>query len=174
MKQPMHSGSQSFITINRPLATLTIRDGMPRTTAWTTVLFHQERGKLNRSDPAKALNFHVGIWWHDDERLVAFRQPVTDIKATGHLMDSDLSHDSVWETARRELNCPAALEYFQISRGRILWDTVHRAGILYHGNSTPKLVFEELADLFGLPRWEARVDEHYLTGEALEEFYRLE
>ncbi len=146
---------------------------MPRTTTWTTVLFHQEREILRRTDPAKALSFHVGIWWHDNERLVAFRQSVAEIKTTGHLVDSDLSHDSVWETARQELHCSAALEYFQIPRGRILWDAFHRAGILYHGNSTPQMVFEELARFYGLPRWEARLDEHYLTGEALEEFYRL-
>lgn len=147
---------------------------MPRTTAWATVLFNHDGEKLHRVDCKKTHGFHVGIWWHDDKRLVAFRQPVTDIKTTEHLVDSDLSHDSAWETARRELHCPATVEYFQIPRGRILWDTVHRAGIVYHGNSTPEVVFKELARLYGLPRWEARLDEHYLTGEALEEFYRLE
>ena len=147
---------------------------MPRTTARATVLFHQERGILNWVDHAKTYGFHVGIWWHDDQRLVAFRQKVTEIETTGHLVDSDLTHDSAWETARRELHCPATVEYFQIPRGRLLWDTVHQAGILYHGNSTPEVVFKELARLYGLPRWEARLGEHYLTGEALEEFYRLE
>ncbi len=147
---------------------------MPRTTAWATILFHHEQGVLNRVTPANAFGFHVGIWWQNDQQLVAFRQPVTEIETTGHLVDSDLTHDSAWETARWELLPPPTVEYFQIPRGRILWDTVHRAGIVYHGNSTPEAVFKELARLYGLPRWEARLDEHYLTGDALEEFYRLE
>lgn len=147
---------------------------MPRTNAWATILFHHELGGFNRVKTARAHGFHVGIWWHTDQQLVAFRQMVTEIATTGHLVDSDLTHDSAWETARQELHCPATVEYFQIPRGRILWDAEHQAGILYHGNSTPEVVFKELAWLYGLPRWEARLDEHYLTGEALDEFYRLE
>lgn len=139
-----------------------------------TILFHHERGVINQVKPAKAYGFHVGIWWHNDQRMVAFRQMVAQIETTGHLVDSDMTHDSAWETARCEMHYPATVEYFQIPRGRILWDTVHRAGIVYHGNSTPEVVFNELARLYGLSRWEARLDEHYLTGEALEEFYRLD
>lgn len=147
---------------------------MPRTIAWTTVLFHQERGLLHRVDLTKTSSFHAGIWWHNDKQLVAFRQPVSDIEATWHLIDSDLSHDSVWDIARRELHCPPTAEYFQIPRGRILWDTVHRAGIVYHGNSTPEVIVKELARFYGLPRWEARLDEHYLTGEALKDYFTFE
>ena len=147
---------------------------MTRSASRSKILFLYKCGELGRSDITKVCGFHVGIWWHDDERLVAFRQPITDIMTTGHLVDSELSHDSAWETARHELHCPVTAEYFEIPRGRILWDTVHRAGILYHGNSTPEMVFKELASLYGLPRWEARLDEHYLTGDALDEFYRLE
>lgn len=147
---------------------------MPRTTAWASILFHHERGLLNRVKPARAYGFHVGIWWYDDQRLVAFRQAVTEIETTGHLVDSDLAHDSAWETARLELHCHVTVEYFQIPRGRILWDTVHRAGIVYHGNSTPEVVFNELARLYGLPRWEARLDEHYLTGKALDDYFTHE
>ena len=147
---------------------------MPRRCSWAKVLFLFGEQKLKRITRTQALGFHVGIWWHDDERLVAFLQSISEIKAVGHLIDSDLSHDSVWETARHELTGHENAEYFDIPRGRIVWDTVHCSGILYHGNATPNEVFEELARLFRLPRWEARLDEHYLTGEALEEFYRLE
>ena len=147
---------------------------MPRRQSWATVLFLYDEQKLKRITGTTTLGFHVGIWWHDGERLVAFLQSISEIKAVGHLIDSDLSHDAVWETARQELTGNENAEYFDIPRGRIVWDTVHCAGILYHGNATPTEVFEELARLFRLPRWEARLDEHYLTGEALEEFYRLE
>jgi hypothetical protein len=148
---------------------------MTPTASWTQVLFLYKRGKLSRSDTTtKACGFHVGIWWHSNQRLVAFLQSIREIGTATQLVDSDLTHDSAWDTARRELHCPTTAEYFEIPRGRILWDPVHRAGILYHGNSTPEMVFKKLASLYGFPRWEARLDEHYLTGEALEEFYRLE
>ena len=147
---------------------------MKRKATWTQVSFLYKCGELRRCDTTKVIGFHVGIWWHSHQRLVAFLQSIAEIEAKTHLVDSDLSHDSAWEIARRELHCPTTAEYFEIPRGRILWDTVRRAGILYHGNSTPEVVFQELARLYGLPRWEARLDEHYLMGEALEQFYRLE
>ena len=147
---------------------------MPRRSSRVKVLFLYDEQKLKRITRTQAPGFHVGIWWHDDERLVAFLQSISEIKAVGHLIDSDLAHDAVWEIARHELTGHENAEYFDIPRGRIVWDTVHCSGILYHGNATPTEVFEELARLFRLPRWEARLDEHYLTGEALEEFYRLE
>lgn len=147
---------------------------MPRRKSWPSVLFLYDEQKLKRITRTQTLGFHVGIWWHDDERLVAFLQSISEIKSVGHLIDSDLAHDAVWEIARHELTGHENAEYFDIPRGRIVWDTVHCSGILYHGNATPTEVFEELARLFRLRRWEARLDEHYLTGEALEECYRLE
>lgn len=105
-------------------------------------------------------------WWRSCNRLLRSKRPDTS--------STRISHDSAWETARRELPYPEATEYFDVPRGRILWDTAHQAGIIYHGNSTPAEVFDELAGLYRLRRWQARLDEHYLTGEALEEFYRLD
>ena len=147
---------------------------MPRRKSWPSVLCLYDGQKLQRIERTQSLGFHVGIWWHDAERLVAFLQSISEIKAVGHLIDSDLTHDAVWETARHELTGHEDAEYFDIPRGRIVWDTVHCSGILYHGNATPTDVFEELAKLFRLPRWEARLDEHYLTGDALEAFYSLD
>ena len=147
---------------------------MPRRKSWPSVLFLYDEQKLTRITRIQAPGFHVGIWWHDDERLVAFLQSISEIKPVGQLIDSDLSHDSAWETARHELSCREESEYFDIPRGRIVWDTVHCSGILYHGNATAADVLQELAKLFRLPRWEARLDEHYLTGEALETFYGLD
>ena len=147
---------------------------MPRRSSWAKVLFLYDEQKLKRITGTRALGFHVGIWWHDAERLVAFLQSIAEIKAVGHLIDSGLSHDAVWETARHELTDHEDAEYFEIPRGRIVWDTVHCSGILYHGNATPTDVLEDLARLFRLPRWETRLDEHYLTGEALETFYNLD
>lgn len=147
---------------------------MPRRKSWPSVLFLCEEEKLQRIERTCDLGVYIGLWWHDDQRVVAFLQAIIEIEAVGPLVDSDLSHDSAWEIARHELSGPEAAEYFDLPRGRIIWDTVHHSGILYHGNATPTEVFEELAKLFRLPRWEARLDEHYLTGEALEAFYSFD
>lgn len=147
---------------------------MPRRKFWTPRLFLYEKQKLKRIECAGELCFHVGIWWHDSQRLVAFLQSIAEIKGVGHFIDSDLSHDWAWETARHELSCHEGTEYFEIPRGRIVWNTYHQAGVLYHGNSTPHQAFHELARIYRLPRWDTRLDEHYLTGEALEDFYRLD
>ncbi len=147
---------------------------MSRRKTWPAVLFLYDERKLNRIEHTRDLSFHVGIWWHDTKLLVAFLQSINEIKTAGHLIDSDLSHDTAWETAGHELSSDEETEYFHIPRGRIVWDTLHQTGILYHGNATPTDLFDELARLFRLPRWEARLDEHYLTGEALEAFYNLD
>ncbi|MBS0205534.1 MAG: helix-turn-helix domain-containing protein [Planctomycetes bacterium] len=133
----------------------------------------QSRGRWTTKAIAEEIECSERTVYRDLD-VLRFLQSIAEIKTVGHLIDSDLSHDVSWDTARQELRCQAEAEYFDIPRGRIVWDTVHRAGILYHGNETPVEAFEELARLFRLPRWEARLDEHYLTGEALEEFYRLD
>lgn len=147
---------------------------MPQPWKWQTSLFLFEQRTIEPIGSAQGLGFHVGIWWHHSEHLVAFLQPVSEGNKPGHWIDSDLSHDSAWDIAQKELACPGETEYFHIPRGRVIWDTHLRSGILYHGNATPVDVFEKLAELFQLPRWEARLDEHYLTGDALETYYCLE
>lgn len=92
----------------------------------------------------------------------------------GPLLDTNLSHDEVWPVVRPLLDCPEETEYFDIPRGRILYDAWEQRGVIYHGNATPREALERLAEVFGLPDWEDRLDEHYLTGEALELFYLLE
>jgi hypothetical protein len=142
--------------------------------AWQSTLFRYEQGRLTRIEDAEEEGFQVGIWWHNVERLVICLQSIAEIQNSGNLIDSDLSHDSAWETVRPDLACPEATEYFDVPRGRVMWDAVHQSGIIYHGNSTPVEVCEELARIFRLPTWEHRQCEHYLTGEELEAFYDLE
>ena len=147
---------------------------MPQRKTWPSVLFLYHERRLSRIDHTRAFGFHIGIWWHNDTRLVAFLQSIAEIKEPGNLIDSELTHDSCWDMARMQLSCREETEYFDIPRGRIVWDTVHQSGVLYHGNATPPTVFRELARLFRLPRWDARLDVHYLTGEALEAFYSID
>ena len=148
---------------------------MSRRTPWISILFLFEQQRFRRYEgEVPGLGFHVGIWWHEAHQLVTFLQSITEITERGHLIDSELSHDSVWDMARQELSYPSSAEYFTVPRGRILWDTVHQCGVVYHGNSTPATAVKQLARIYKLPRWQLRLDEHYLTGEALEDFYRIE
>ena len=114
------------------------------------------------------MEIHVGIWWHHGQQLIGFAQPISTFQKPTGLIDSDLSHADVWEMAHGQLSCPKDIEYFLIPRGRILWHRNREMGILYHGNATQPRVLSMLAKLFGLPRWEAHLDEHYLVGDALD------
>jgi hypothetical protein len=53
-------------------------------------------------------------------------------------------------------------------------DRFHHLPLPNYGNATQVGVLRKLAKIFGLPKWEARLDDHYLTGEALETFYNLD
>lgn len=117
---------------------------------------------------------HVGIWWHNGQQLIGFAQPVSALQKPRGLIDSDLSHTDAWDMARRQLSCPNDVEYFVIPRGRILWNADRDRGVLYHGNATPARVLTMLAKLFGLPKWETRLDDHYLTGNASDECFSQE
>lgn len=142
--------------------------------SWPSIVFLYEDQGYRPSKPTRRTGVNVGLWWHTEERLVAFVQPIKVITTSGNLIDTDLSHDGAWDVARQVLSCPSKTEYFDIPRGRIIWDARLLCGIIYHGNATPGTVFSRLARLFRLPRWEARLDVHYLTGDALEAFYSLE
>lgn len=117
---------------------------------------------------------HVGIWWHNGTRIVGFAQAVTSIQEPRQICDSNLAHADTWDIARKYLSCSDEAEYFSVPRGRILWHKVNAHGIVYHGNATQTPVLQQVARLFGLSKWEARLDVHYLTGDALEEFYSID
>ena len=147
---------------------------MPRKESLQTSLFRQEKCGTTKITDTFGTGFVVGIWWHDQKQLVAFVQPITDVHEPGNLIDSNLTHDSTWILARNELQCSPETEYFEIARGRIMWDLTHQSGVVYHGNSTPPEVLADLARIYRLPRWQLRLDEHYLTGDALEAYYEIE
>lgn len=140
---------------------------MPRFTSLKSTLFVSRNGDWYEVDPSKT-EIHVGIWWHHGQKLIGFVQPVKAVQEPRTLIDSDLTHADAWDFARRRLSCPSDVEYFAIPRGRILWHSERETGILYHGNATQAGVLSVLAKLFGLPRWEALLDEHYLTGDAFD------
>ena len=118
----------------------------------------------------KTEGIHVGIWWQNGHTLVAFAQPLGAIKQASTMIDSELCHADAWDVARRTLGVPADLDYFAIPRGRVLWSIGCETGIVYHGNATKPNVLRTLAKLFGLPSWEARLDDHYLIGSTLDAY----
>ena len=115
---------------------------------------------------------HVGIWWQGREGLVAFAQALDAVEEPMPLIDSDLAHNDLWPHAAGRLGADRTSEYFEIPRGRVLWDSTRDRGIVYHGNATGRETLVQVAALFGLPNWETRKDDHYLMGESLERFYR--
>lgn len=140
---------------------------MPRTKSQKSTLFVSTDGGWCEVGNSKT-EIYVGIWWHNGQQLIGFAQPVAAVQQPRALVDSDLSHADAWGTARRQLSCSSDVEYFEIPRGRFLWHTDSEMGILYHGNGTQAGVHSLLAELFGILRWEALLDEHYLTGDALD------
>jgi len=144
---------------------------MPQAQSWNSRLFLSDLNGFHEIKNPRTSGIHVGIWWHNGNRLVGYAQLVSEIEGSGSLIDSNLTHANVWNIARRELSCPSEREYFAIPRGRVLWHTVRGLGILYHGNATSTETLRELARLFGLPQWEGHLDDHYLTGDALDELF---
>jgi hypothetical protein len=146
---------------------------MPRSESWRFTLFTTTDDWYRLRDQDNT-ELYVGIWWHHRRQLVGFGQPVATIQEPRTLIDSNLTHADAWDMARRELSCPSEAEYFSIPRGRILWHAERELGIFYHGNATQKGVLGRLAKLFGLPRWEAHMDVHYLTGQTLDDYFNQE
>ena len=146
---------------------------MSQSEKWQTTLFVSDlQGHHRILDHVTEI--HVGIWWHNETQIVGFAQPAESIQEPSQLCDSNLAHADIWDVARKHLSCSDAAEYFSVPRGRILWHRVHHQGIVYHGNASQTGVIKKLARVFGLPKWKAQMDVHYLTGDALEEYYSID
>ena len=130
--------------------------------------------ELTEVDLSVVTEPHVGIWWQGDGGVVAYAQSLASVEAPMPLLDSDLAHNDMWPHAQVALGCGRASEYFDTPRGRVLWDGTTGSGIIYHGNATGRVQLSQVAAMFGLPQWRARLDDHYLVGESLEEFYGAE
>ena len=89
-------------------------------------------------------------------------------------MDSDLSHADEWPPIAHYFNKTPEVDYFVIPRGRVLFDRDQGIGILYHGNATGDNRLREIAARFGLAVWQARIDEHYLMGDAIDDLFSQE
>jgi len=117
------------------------------------VLFLYNCGELRRYDTKKAIGFHVGIWWHSKQRrLVAFLQSIAEIDATTDLVNSDLSHDSAWETARRlsarAVNSIMTATYWEVGRRIVELEQDGEGRAPYGQELLPRLA-TDLTERFG-------------------------
>lgn len=106
----------------------------------------------------------VGIWWDDSTTLVAFAHPITENTSGDELVDSNLSHDREWPLVCHRLGRPPQSEYFEIPRGRVIFNRRTLQGIIYHGNATPQERLKTIAAAFHLADWISCPDDHYAIG----------
>ncbi len=116
----------------------------------------------------------IGIWWADQDRIVAILQRPNDASGGSSLLDSDFSHADEWPPIAHYFNQTPEVDYFVIPRGRVLFDRDQEVGILYHGNATGENRLQEIAARFRLDFWKAQIDEHYLMGDAIDDLFGQE
>ncbi len=113
----------------------------------------------------------IGIWWNSGQHLAIFAHPWGENASGQTIRDSNLQHTDLWCQAARGLGISSTREYFDIPRGRVLFDRTKEQGIILHGNATSPIRLKKIARLFQLKEWTSRLDEHYLTGSILNDLF---
>ena len=116
----------------------------------------------------------IGIWWENQDRIVAILQRPNNASGGTSLSDSDFLDADEWPRIAHYFNKTPEVDDFVIPRGRVLFDRDQGIGILYHGNATGENRLREIAARFGLANWKARTDEHYLMGDAIDDLFGQE
>lgn len=109
---------------------------------------------------------HIGIWWIDGKTIAVLSHLHTqNATRIASRIDSNLAHVDEWPRVAAMFGCTANDEYFEIARGRVLWDTKLQCGIIIHGPSINQQCLESIASRFHLgKKWKAEQDVHYSTG----------
>ena len=107
----------------------------------------------------------VGIWWHDDRHIVAFGEPIPKAEGSCRWVDSSLGHVHEWWRIATVFGLSPESDYFEVPRGRILWDSEQDRTVIYHGNATDAAMLKIIGRVFHLKGWQALLDEHYMLGE---------
>jgi len=113
----------------------------------------------------------VGIWWHSSEQLLLILQPTKELTENEGVIDSDLWHSEEWGLALSILNADPAQQYFEIPRGRVVYDVLGSRGVIYHGNETKDSQLKVIARACGYRDWTAVLDNHYLMGAAADALF---
>ncbi|MBA3480188.1 MAG: hypothetical protein H0T51_00100 [Pirellulales bacterium] len=120
---------------------------------------------ISQNDP------DVGIWWATEQKVAALVHPA-DVADRGEIfLDSPLAHMREWPKVAGVFGLPAEGDCYAAPRGRVLLNVKSGAGMIYHGNGTPTETLSRIAEIYGLRKWTARVDEHYLVGAAADELF---
>ena len=107
----------------------------------------------------------IGIFWITAWRIVAFTEPVSQVRAVGGFKDSRFSHHQMWKAVVRKRRELVGLDYWERPRGRILYsvsDKEYRIFIPARFARQRRLIAQIVAR-FELPAEQVRVchDEHY-------------
>jgi hypothetical protein len=110
---------------------------------------------------------YVGIWWDNGTTIVALSHRNTEnVTRVADRIDSNLAHVDEWPKIAAKLGRTGEDEYFSTPRGRVLWDTKKRCGVILHGPATCPERLELIALRFHLgTRWTAEQDVHYFVGD---------
>jgi hypothetical protein len=116
----------------------------------------------------------IGIWWDNGLQTVAITHPV-DQNSTGRmLVDSNHSHSESWPEVCRRLGHSPDVEYFMVPRGRVLFHSATGRGLIYHGQATTPERLAAVARVFHLTSWSSQLDDHYATGDDLDQIFNVE
>lgn len=136
-----------------------------------TLLLLAEQSQRQPIRPDDVQQPHVGIWWHSGLQAAVILQPVSALPESMLLVDSTLAHYQEWPLVARHFGLPRTADAYVLPRGRTLYDRRQKQGLIYHGNGTNRRILRKLARLFGVARWQAKLDEHYLIGEAADRLF---
>ena len=112
---------------------------------------------------------HVGIYWSYENRLFHCESsPISMGVKTRISIDYEVGHYAAWFIMNKRgildrLPKKLRAEYDSIPRGRIVYLLKKEIYVVYHGNEFDKDQYNELLDLFHLPkdRTKSRIDMHY-------------
>jgi len=114
----------------------------------------------------------VGIWWYDGMTLAAFAHSMEQrVSSLERLIDSNLEHWREWPKVCSKFGKLPSDEYFDVPRGRVIYDAGQGRSVIYHGSATPPERVRIIAKAFHLDQWVAAVDLHYQMDNAVDELF---
>ncbi|MEZ5941152.1 MAG: hypothetical protein R3C18_07160 [Planctomycetaceae bacterium] len=113
------------------------------------------------ASPAQSL---IGIWWDDGHEFVALAHGPNENSSGKVLIDSNLNHADEWLHVAGQFGRSASSEYFQIPRGRVLFNNLRQESVILHGTATKLARLNVIAKRFQLQNWTCRIDDHYQVG----------
>jgi hypothetical protein len=106
----------------------------------------------------------VGIFWLYKGQILQFTQPVSAIPPVGGFKDSNYNHDAYWGQMTKMFPELAAKEYYDIPRGRVLFQVNGTYIIMLPSKeATNRMVVSRIIKNFNLPAAKsvAKADHHY-------------